>query len=71
MSQIQSFIRELRKQKSQAQIAASVGASQSLISRWEAGDVPASADVALRLAQFYKAVARRKSHGKAKESSHA
>lgn len=67
MSQIQSFIKDLREQQSQAQIAASVDASQSLISRWEAGDIPAAADVALRLASLHRAAVRRKG-AKAKDA---
>lgn len=70
MSQIQSFIKDLREQQSQAQIAASVDASQSLISRWEAGDVPAAADVALRLAALHRAAVRRKG-AKAKDAEPA
>lgn len=76
MSQIQSFIKDLREQQSQAQIAACVDASQSLISRWEAGDIPAAADVALRLAKLHRASVRRKLQKSAapaqpKEQAHA
>lgn len=61
MSQIQSHIKDLREQQSQAQIAAELGVSQSLISRWEAGDIPAAADVALSLAKLHRSKVRRKS----------
>lgn len=60
MSQIQDHIKDLQEQRSQAQIAASVGASQSLISRWAAGDIPAAADVALRLVELHRATVRSK-----------
>ena len=49
MSPIQQVIRDLRQSQSQEEIAADAGASQSLISRWEAGLIPAAATVALRL----------------------
>ncbi len=49
MNPIQQIIRDLRQSQSQEEIAADAGASQSLISRWEAGFIPAAATVALRL----------------------
>lgn len=71
MSQIQSHIKDLREQQSQAQIAAELGVSQSLISRWEAGDIPAAADVALSLAKLHRARTRRKAvPAQPKEQAH-
>lgn len=55
MSQIQTIIRELRDSQSQEQIAAQVDASQSLISRWEAGAVPAAVAIAMRLVELHRA----------------
>lgn len=49
MNRIPQIIRDLRQSRSQEELASEAGASQSLISRWEAGLVPAAADVALRL----------------------
>jgi transcriptional regulator with XRE-family HTH domain len=55
MSQIQTVIRELRESQSQEQIAAQVDASQSLISRWESGAVPAAVAIAMRLVELHRA----------------
>lgn len=47
---IQNMILELKAYGlTQTDIARMIGSSQALVSRWEAGDVPSSAEAALRL----------------------
>lgn len=53
MNSTQQVIQELRKSGySQTRIEAETGIPQPRISRWESGDVPKSADDALRLAKL-------------------
>jgi predicted transcriptional regulator len=66
MKPIQQIIRDLRQSQSQEEIAASAGASQSLISRWEAGSIPAAADVALRLVDMSR---KRRNPGRPRASA--
>lgn len=49
MEPISTILHELRKQMSQQAIADAIGANQSLVSRWERGQIGGSADTALKL----------------------
>lgn len=53
MKSIQQLIQDLRAIHSQEEIASKVNASQSLISRWEAGHVPSSAEVVVSLMRLH------------------
>lgn len=68
MNPLQQIIRDLRQSRSQEEIAADAGASQSLISRWEAGFIPAAANVALRLVDLSRP--KKKPRRTPKEVSH-
>lgn len=54
MDQIQEAIQKLRLTLSQSEIARQTGIAQSKISRWESGEVPASASDALKLIALAK-----------------
>ena len=72
MSPIQQVIRDLRQSQSQEEIAADAGASQSLISRWEAGLIPAAATVALRLVDLSRSKRKtRRTTNQPKEAANA
>jgi len=49
MEQVQAVIRQLRASLSQSEISRRTGIVQSKISRWEAGNVAAGAEEALKL----------------------
>ena len=71
MNPIQQVIRDLRQSQSQEEIAADAGASQSLISRWEAGLIPAAATVALRLVDLSRSKRKtRRTTNQPKEAAH-
>ena len=65
MKKIQKLIQDLRANHSQEEIASKVNASQSLISRWESGSVPSSAEIALNLVKLH-----RRQSPKQKEAAH-
>ena len=49
MENISEILLELRKSRTQSEISRLTGISQSKLSRWEAGDIAAGADDALKL----------------------
>lgn len=57
MSQITHVIQRLRTRLSQSEISRRTGIAQSKLSRWEAGNIAAGADDAIRLIDLDAAVA--------------
>lgn len=60
MQTVQEALLVLRAHMSQSEIARRTGVSQSKLSRWEAGEVAAGADDALRLVALAAALAEPK-----------
>ena len=59
MQNIPSILANLRATHSQSEIARATGISQPKLSRWEAGEIPASADDTLKLLAFAAQAAKR------------
>ena len=71
MDKIQDAIRSLRRTLSQSEISRRTGISQSKISRWEAGGVPAGASDALRLIELAAEIDASPTRGEASEAANA
>ena len=71
MQSISEILRDLRETFSQSEIARRTGISQSKLSRWEAGEIAAGADDALKLLALTKRDTPKKQapHGQ-KEAAH-
>lgn len=60
MTQVQAILSELAKTMSQEQIADAIGSSQSKVSRWLGGQIPAGVDDALKLIALAESAGIRK-----------